>query len=442
MKGNFTPNGSRGSESRGSAWSGLLKLVYPGVGIKRWLLVGAVGIAFLSVGGAFLLRRLFDLRPPAYFPYYVEGSVIAALGILAVLYAIYGLYRSLGPVLFDSASLNSLADTIYTRRSLGRGPRIAVIGGGTGLSVLLRGLKEYTYNLSAIVTVGDDGGSSGRLRRELGVLPPGDFRNCIVAMSDSEPLVAELFQYRFDQGEGLEGHSFGNLFIAAMTGVTGSFERALYESSRVLAVHGQILPATLASLRLSARMEDGTLVEGESAITGHGGRIQRVMIAPEDAEAYPPTLEAIATAQLIVIGPGSLYTSILPDLLVNSVTAAIEESTATKLYVCNVATQKGETDGFTAADHVEALQAHTFREIVDVVVVNDTPVELGTRFLGEPVVHDGRRLDHVAVVSADLADPGHAVRHDSGKLARSVLDVYEGKSRPFRLAGPASVPLA
>ena len=428
-------NGSGRTESEGSPWSGLVKLVYPGVGIKRWLLVGAAGIALLSVGGAFLLRRLFDLRPPAYFPYYVEDAAIAALGIVIVLFAIYGLYRSLGPVLFDSASLNSLAGTIYARRALGRGPRIAVIGGGTGLSVLLRGLKEHTDNLSAIVTVGDDGGSSGRLRRELGVLPPGDFRNCIVAMSDSEPLVTQLFQYRFDQGEGLEGHSFGNLFIAAMTGVTGSFERALYESSRVLAVHGQILPTTLASLGLSATMDDGTVVKGESAITEHGGRISKVMIEPEDAEAYPPTLEAIAEAQLIVIGPGSLYSSILPDLLVSGVSAAIGESSAMKVYVCNVATQKGETDGYTVVDHVKSIQAHTFPDIVDVVVANDAPRDLGPRFLGEPVIDGGQPVDRVSVASFDLTDAEHPVRHDSRKLARAVIDVYEGKYAASRRSG-------
>ena len=424
-----TNNGSKEPEKERLPGIGLFKLIYPGVGIKRWLLVGAIGIALLSVGGAFLLRRLFDLRPPAFFPYYLEGSILAAIGILTVLFAIYGLYRSLGPVLFDSASINSLADTIYTRRSRGRGPRIVAVGGGTGLSVLLRGLKAYTDNLSAIVTVGDDGGSSGRLRRELGVLPPGDFRNCIVAMSDSEPLVAELFQYRFDQGEGLEGHSFGNLFIAAMTNVTGSFERALYESSRVLAVHGQVLPASLDSLRLSAEMSDGTVIRGESSITETGGSIRRVTIEPEDADAYAPALEAIADAQLIVIGPGSLYTSILPDLLVKDVATAIAKSDAITIYVCNVATEKGETDGYSVADHVAALQAHTMPEIVDYVVANDLPRDLGDRFHGEPVVDDGRRLPHVTFMPADLTDPEHPVRHDSTKLAQAILEVYEGNRK-------------
>ena len=430
-------NGSRKRGPRRLPGVGLFRLIYPGVGIKRWLLVGAIGIAFLSVGGAFLLRRLFDLRPPAFFPYYLEGSILAAVGVLIVLFAVYGLYRSLGPVLFGSASVNSLADTIYTRRLRGRGPRIVAIGGGTGLSVLLRGLKEHTDNLSAIVTVGDDGGSSGRLRRELGILPPGDFRNCIVAMSDSEPLVAELFQYRFDRGEGLEGHSFGNLFIAAMTNITGSFEKALKESSRVLAVHGQILPATLNRIRLSAEMSDGAVIRGESAITEAGGSIRRVMIEPEDTEAYGPALEAIADAQLIVIGPGSLYTSILPDLLVKDIARAIARADATTMYVCNVATEEGETDDYSVADHVEALQAHTLPEIVDYVVVNELPREIRDPLLGEPVLDDGRSLSRVTLMPADLTDPEHPVRHDSSKLARAILEVYEGKPQGRPTVGVA-----
>jgi uncharacterized cofD-like protein len=303
------------------------------------------------------------------------------------------------------------------------------IGGGTGLSVLLRGLKAYTDNLSAIVTVTDDGGSSGRLRRELGVLPPGDFRNCLVAMSDAESLVGELFQYRFDQGDGLEGHSFGNLFIVAMTNVTGSFERALQESSRVLAVHGQILPATVANLSLSARLVDGTSVHGESSITERGGIIDRVLIEPRNAVAHPGAVEAIEQAQLIVVGPGSLYTSILPNLLVSGIAGAIGGSTAPKIYVCNVATQKGETESYTVAEHVEALQRHTTPTIVDYVVVNDSPRELGPPFLGEPVLHDRRQLSHVQVIEADLVDSSHPVRHDSAKLAQALMDVYHGRRK-------------
>ena len=408
------------------AWTSVLKLLYPGVGVKRWLLVGTIGIAVCSVGLAYLLRQLFGLRLPEFVPSRLGSVLFMVGGVTLMLYAIYGLYRSVGPLLFSSTSINILADTIYTRRSRGRGPRIVAIGGGTGLSVLLRGLKAYTDNLTAIVTVADDGGSSGRLRREFGVLPPGDFRNCLVALSDDENLVTELFQYRFDQDSELKGHSFGNLFIAAMSEITGSFEGALRESSRVLAVHGQILPATLANLRLSARLTDGAIVRGESAIPERGGRIERLMIHPEDAEAYQPAVEAIEQAQLIVIGPGSLYTSVLPNLLVPGISEAVKESKSAKIYVCNVATQQGETDGYSVIDHVESLQEHTYPTIVDCVLVNDTPRNLRPRFLGQPVVEDGRKLHHVKQVYADLMDDQHPVRHDSTRLAEATLKIYHG----------------
>ena len=405
-------------------WAPLLRLLYPGLSLKRWLLVGAAGIAVCSVGFAYLLRKLFALRFPDFLPSYFEGVLLLVLGVAVILLAVYGLYRSIGPLVLASGSIDSLADTIYNRRSRGRGPRIVAIGGGTGLSVLLRGLKAYTDNLTAIITVADDGGSSGRLRRELGVLPPGDFRACLVAMSESESLLTDLFQYRFDQGDGLKGHSFGNLFIVAMNSVTNSFEQALSESSKVLAVHGQIVPATIANLSLSAMLKDGTKVIGESNITERGGEIKRLLIEPADADAYPPAVDAIEQAEMVVIGPGSLYTSIIPNLLVSGIAAALRDTAATKIYVCNVATQRGETEGYSVADHVEALCEHTFPNIVDHVVANDNPVELGPRFMGEPVANYDAPLRHATVELADLADSTHPVRHDSDKLARVVVDLY------------------
>ena len=402
----------------------LLRLLYPGLNLKRWLLVGAAGIAVCSIGLAYLLRKLFALTFPDFLPSHSEGILLVVVGVAVILLAAYGLFRSIGPLVLASGTIDSLADTIYTRRSRGRGPRIVAIGGGTGLSVLLRGLKAYTDNLTAIITVADDGGSSGRLRRELGVLPPGDFRNCLVAMSESESLLTDLFQYRFEQGDGLKGHSFGNLFIVAMNSVTNSFEQALSESSRVLAVHGQIVPATVANLSLSALLKDGTRVTGESNITERGGEIERLLIEPADADAYPPAVEAIEQAQMVVIGPGSLYTSILPDLLVSGIAGALRDTAATKIYVCNVATQRGETEGYSVADHVEALYKHTFPSIVDYVVANDNPVSLGSRFMGEPVTSDGVQLRNATLELADLIDPIHPVRHDSDKLARVVVDLY------------------
>ena len=411
-------------ERQRSGWAGLVKLLYPGMGLKRWLLAGALGIAVCSIGVAFLLRKLFALRFPDFLPSYYEGVLLLGVGVVVILLAIYGLYRSIGPLILASNHLDSLADTIYTRRSRGRGPRIVAMGGGTGLSVLLRGLKAYTDNLTAIITVADDGGSSGRLRRELGVLPPGDFRNCLVALSEAESLLTELFQYRFDQGDGLKGHSFGNLFIVAMTDVAKSFDRALYESSRVLAVQGQILPATIANLSLSAQLKDGTNVRGESSISEHGGEIDRLFIEPPNAEAYPLAVDAIEQAQLIVIGPGSLYTSILPNLLVPGIAQGIRDATGKKIYVCNVATQQGETEGYAVADHVAALQRHTFPSIVDYVVANGILQEMGPEFLGQPVVDDGRQLQHARLEQADLADLDHPVRHDSTKLAGLIMDMY------------------
>ena len=420
-----------------SRWVTLLRLLYPGMAVKRWLLLGAFGISICSIGLAFLLRKWFALTFPDFLPLYFEGVLLLGVGVLVILGCLYGLFRSIGPLVMESASIDQLADTIYTRRSRGRGPRVVAIGGGTGLSVLLRGIKAYTDNLTAIITVADDGGSSGRLREQLGVLPPGDFRNCLVAMSDAEPLLSDLFQYRFEQGDGLKGHSFGNLFIVAMTNVTESFQRALYESSRVLAVHGQILPATTANLRLSALLKNGETVHGESMIPEHGGEIDKIFIDPPDAPAYSMAIDAIEYAQLIVIGPGSLYTSILPNLLVSGISDAIKKARATKVYVCNVATQKGETDSYMVADHIDALQRHTFPTIVDHVVSNDNPRELGPQFHGEPVVNDGRKPQNATLEEADLADASHRVRHDSEKLARALMAVYHRERKikaPLRLA--------
>ena len=410
-------------------WATLLKLAYPGLGLKRWLLAGALGIGVCAIGAALLLRILFALSFPDFLPSYYEGVLLLGFGIVMILLAIYGLYRSIGPLILASDTVHGLADTIYTRRARGRGPRVVAIGGGTGLSVLLRGLKSYTDNLTAIITVADDGGSSGRLRRELGVLPPGDFRNCIVAMSEAESLLTELFQYRFDSGDGLKGHSFGNLFIVAMTDVTQSFERALYESSRVLAVNGRIVPATTANLSLSARLKDGEIVRGESTITERGGHIDQLLIEPPDAQAFPPAVEAIEQAQLIVIGPGSLYTSILPNLLVSGIAGAMRDAGATKIYVCNVATEKGETGGYTVADHAKVLQRHTSPTIVDYVLANSNPVRPGPQFLGEPVMEVGSWPGHVRLQQADLADLDNPVRHDSTKLAEAVMQVYQRARR-------------
>lgn len=410
-----------------SGWALFLRLMRIGLGIKRWVLIAGLGIGVCAIGLAFVAKNLLSLNTPDLLPWHMEGVIIFAAGIGLILLAMYGLYNSLGPLLLRYKSINELARTIYNRRSLERGPHIVAIGGGTGLSVLLSGLKTYTDNITAIVSVADDGGSSGRLRRELGVMPPGDFRNCLVALSDDESLVAELFQYRFDQGEGLEGHSFGNLFIAAMTGVTGSFEQALLESSKVLAVHGRIIPATWSHIDLTARLSDGTHVHGESNIAVRGGSIDEVHIEPSDIQANPEAIDAIAQADLILVGPGSLYTSIMPNLLVPGVMQALEASSAQTIYLCNVATEDGETGGFTMADHVRALQRHTFPTIADSVIANGNLSEPGAQFNSRAVPPSGGELPDVRVITADLIDPEHPLRHDAERLARVVIDVYHGR---------------
>jgi uncharacterized cofD-like protein len=296
---------------------------------------------------------------------------------------------------------------------------------------LLRGIKAYTDNITAVVTVADDGGSSGRLRREMGVPPPGDFRNCIVALSDSETLVTDLFQYRFSQGEGLEGHNFGNLFIVAMVEVTGSFDKALSEAGKVLAVRGQIVPATVANVRLSARLSDGRIVTGESNIPLSGAGIEELILDPKRPTAHPKAVEAILDADIVVMGPGSLFTSILPNLMVPGITNAINKSQAPKVYICNVATQEGETDDFSVADHLDALQRHTHEKITDFVIANEQAGEMvGTDFGEKLVVDDGRAVAHATILHAEIADPAHPVRHSSEGLARAIMSLYHGNRRP------------
>jgi uncharacterized cofD-like protein len=414
------------------------------MGIKRWLLVLVVGVALLSLGFSFVLRQLYPLPSIFYYltlqfiPRGVRAGLFVLVGVGAMLIGLVGLNRSLlRPFVDPNPEMIVKAVQRYRRRE--RGPRIVAVGGGHGLATLLRGLKEHTANITAIVTVADDGGSSGRLRRELGVLPPGDFRNCIAALADDEALTTHLFQYRFGNGSGLNGHSFGNLFITAMAEVTGSFERAILESGRVLAVQGQVVPSTLRDVTLTADLraapcaqaQGGTSarlsrVSGESSIPDAQGAIERVYLDPSDAPAYPGALHALLNADLIVAGPGSLYTSVLPNLLVPGVAQAVAASPARKVYVCNVATQRGETEGYTVADHVAALEAHVQGAFFPVVLVNDN---LDVDFEGSPgeeLVAPEVPPDAVyRVIATDLVDKLHPWRHESSKLARALLRLLE-----------------
>jgi uncharacterized cofD-like protein len=423
---------------RRSAW----KWLVPGLNVKRWLVLLLFGITLIALGVAYLLVALYrEQELPSVFYYLTlqfmpreaRAAIVSTVGIGAVSLALVGLNRSLLEPFVRPGEV--IVDAVYRHRQRERGAKVVAIGGGTGLSTLLRGLKEYTSNITAIVTVADDGGSSGRLRRELGVLPPGDFRNCIAALAQSESLTTQLFQYRFTEGQGLDGHSFGNLFIAAMASVTGSFESALAESSRVLAVQGRILPSTLQNVTLMADLYEeveGRLnrVAGESSITKTGGTIERVYLDPVDVRPYPEAIRAILDADLIVLGPGSLYTSILPNLLVRDIVQALRASRAPKVYVCNVATQHGETDGYSASDHAEAIHRHVGPKLVDVALVND---RLSVDFSGAPpgvgeLVIPGDVQD-VRLVEADLIDEEHPWRHDSSKLARAVMHVLQSGAR-------------
>ncbi len=415
------------------------KWLYPGIGVKRWLLLLTLGITGISLGFTYFLVNIYRQQPlPAIFyyltlqfvPRLARAALFGGLGLVAVMIAVVQLSRSLlAPFLRPG---QEVAKEVYQHRQRSRGPKVVVIGGGTGLSTLLRGLKEYTTNITAIVTVADDGGSSGRLRRELGVLPPGDFRNCIAALADAESLTTQLFQYRFSEGHSLDGHSFGNVFIAAMAEVTGSFERAILESGRVLAVQGRILPSTLENVTLCADLRGeeeaaGALsrVEGESSITAAELPIERVFLVPDKVRAYPEALRAILEADVIVAGPGSLFTSVLPNLLVEDIARAIRASRALKVYVCNVATQRGETDGFSVGDHVEALQRHVGRDVFRHVLVNDNfNVKLDSYSATELVSLDYEADGGYQVVSADVVDPQKPWRHDPQKLARNLMNFY------------------
>ena len=322
--------------------------------------------------------------------------------------------------------------TSRTADNESRAPRVVAVGGGTGLSTLLRGIKAHTPHITAIVTVADDGGSSGRLRRELGVLPPGDFRNCIAALADDEALMTQLFQYRFGQGTGLDGHSFGNLFITALAAVTGSFERAVAEACRVLAIRGRILPSTLDNVTLVADLRraapSGLLrVQGESSIPKAGQPIDRVFLRPENARAYPEAVRAILNADLVVAGPGSLFTSILPNLLVEGIRQAVATSRALKLYVCNVATQPGETDGFDVGEHVSVLQRHLGRDIFTHVLAGDGSACHGQVPALELVAPTYPADAGYRVVEADLCDRAVPWRHDAARLADEIMRFYDSQ---------------
>lgn len=418
----------------------------PGLGVKRWLIPILLGTSLIGLGLAMAALDVYRNAPGTWWlPVLSAASlrslerplrvfIFGGIGVGLIVWGMWGFNRSLMAPYRHSG--RRVVDDLAVHRRRERGPRIVAIGGGHGLATLLRGLKEYTYNITAVVTVADDGGSSGQLRRSLGILPPGDIRNCLAALSNDEALLGKLFQYRFpSSGDGLGGHSFGNLFISALTDLTGSFEEAVAESGRVLAVHGRVLPATLKDVRLTADMSlpfvtSEVRVEGESSIPGVSGKIRRVWLEPSNPPAYPGVIQAILAADLIVVGPGSLYTSILPNLLVPDIAAAVGASRALKIYVCNVATQPGETENYTSGDHVHALEEHMGTEIFDIVLSNNEQsgqLPDGTQWV---LAEDDLDADH-AVYRTALADPQFPWRHDARKLAQVVIDLYQERTGPL-----------
>jgi len=407
-------------------FNNILKWLYPGIGVKRWIGLSVFGVLLLIFGASHLRGDEFWLVQILDGAIIFSGSIILILGIKRLTGVFMG-------AIIPTSKETELVDILYQKKHLSRGPKIVTVGGGTGLSVLLSGLKEYTSNISAIVTVADSGGSSGRLRQEFDILPPGDIRNCLVALADAPALMRDLFQFRFETNSELSGHSFGNLFITVMTRLTGDFEKAIKETSKVLALRGQVIPSTLNNVTLVALHKDGSVTEGEDQIPKAHRPIDRVSLKPELPDAAPDALKAIKEAQLIILGPGSLYTSIIPNLLIREITEAIVSSNATKVYVCNAMTQPGETDGYSATDHIKALVSHSHQRILDYCIVNigEIAQEILSRYAKENsylVVNDRKKIENMGyrVIEDDIGivESG-VVRHDPLKLARIILGLVE-----------------
>ena len=422
----------------------------PGLRVKRWFALSVTGSVLAAIGATFIFKleplyyivktakELFHVVPPE-----PIGVLFVFIGAVLFLLA----WKKTNLSMMDVNDVNqlrkkdSMGEVLYRRMKLNHGPKIVAIGGGTGLSMLLRGIKKITNNITAVVTVGDDGGSSGRLREQMGVLPPGDIRNCIAALADDDDIVTKLFQYRFKTGEGLEGHSFGNLFITAMTAICGDMISAIKESSKVLLIRGRVLPATCDDMKLYAKMEDDSIVRGESNIPEAGKKIMQLCCEPANCKPIPEVIDAINNADLIIMGPGSLYTSVISNFLVKDITRAIWHAKAKKIYVCNAMTQVGETDNYSVSDHVKTIFDHvrlddiddSNKNFFDAVLVNNTmPRNLAEKYeqAGSlPVeidISELRRLG-VEVVQRSLLEDNKEglVRHNCSKVARAIYFWYK-----------------
>lgn len=422
-----------------------LAWLLPGLEIKRWMFLMFIGTILIILGTATVLNLhpfaqalLIARKIAEEIPASITGPIMLTLGVSMFLLAWRKVNRSVVSALKPDARL---LEHLYVKKVLNKGPKIVAIGGGTGLSTILKGLKHITGNITAIVTVGDDGGSSGRLRLEMGILPPGDIRNCIAGLANEEDLVTKLFQYRFENGNGLEGHSFGNLFLTALCAITGDMISAVKESSKVLSIRGRVLPSTLDDMKLIAELEDGRIIYGESNIPEANGKIKRLKATPAELKAYHEVIEAIYEADIIILGPGSLYTSVIPNLLISEITESISKSEAKKIYVCNIMTQPGETDGYTASDHIKAILEHSKHEnIIETVLVNDSlPKNLAQKYKvadSYPVVLDSEKIKKmgIKILTKRLIEENREglVRHSPERIARIIYEWYKGYGKNGR----------
>ncbi|AGK98361.1 gluconeogenesis factor YvcK family protein [Clostridium pasteurianum] len=417
----------------------IIDWIRPGIKVKRWVMLGIMGIMLITFGLAEIINksRFYSYEYSAYYIFLViSGAFILYMSVTQGMKSIIALInKGYLNVSLDSRKLGNL---IYEKRLLVKGPKIVAIGGGTGLSTMLRGLKYYTSNITAIVTVADDGGGSGDLREDLGMLPPGDIRNCILALSDTEPLMEELLQYRFKDGR-LKNQSFGNLFLAAMDGLSSNFEEAVRKMSSVLAVTGRVVPVTLENVTLRAELKNGVIVEGESnipeAVKQYESAIERIFINPEDVRALKEAIEAITEADAIILGPGSLYTSVIPNLLVKDISSALQKTKALKLYVSNIMTQPGETDGYSVSDHIKAIYKHGGEGIVDYTVINTEKIDevLQDKYLEKTselvnIDEDILKKMGVGTVKGNFIKIKNGyVRHDSDRLADILVETIMDK---------------
>ena len=418
------------------------KWLKPGLCIKRWILVGIIGVLIFSIGFSNIVQNMMaSLQSKHHI-----STLFILIGILLIVISVNKGFNSIMGVICKNKSYGDISkakvnELLYRDNILNKRPKVVVIGGGTGLSVLLRGLKKYTTNITAIVTVADDGGGSGVLREDLGMLPPGDIRNCILALANTEPSMEKILQYRFTEGS-LKGQSFGNLFVAAMNEVYGNFETAIKEISNVLAVTGKVLPMTLEDVTLYAKLENGDVIIGESSIPKKNkelnSKIDSVFIKPKNPKPLEESIQAIREADCILLGPGSLYTSVIPNLLAKDIVKEIKNAKAIKVYATKVMTQPGETDGYSVLDHIDAINKASRKDLVDYVITN---TEIIPNDILEKYYKDGAKQiiitkeeeevlkkRDVKVIKDNLIDiKKDYIRHDANRLSKIIIDLTVSK---------------